>query len=342
MQIINESNYIIINGLKIINPSLVAKLQSADNQKSELIDSCLSLGFEVMEFSRHKGQADWLKHQVGQWFGRFGADFEDKVLKQNYEKLEKLLTEGSIQELQKVILEKIEDAKTELQMEKAIEGAIRETENQGPRKGFVFEDHVFKQLEVIAKARFDVVENVGVFPGVGVSKKGDFVYRCGLTNGRIVLELKDYSSSFSPQKIRETINESLVNRGAQFGIFLVSSEEALPDCFGSFFWENNYIVTTHQYLEVALKFALVDVYRQSQKARQSALDLEVLNSELSQCLDLLKTIDRISSGMKSAQKNIGRTSDDITALKEDLSLRIKRLLTLTNDNSKLEVENEKQ
>ncbi len=94
--------------------------------------------------------------------------------------------------------------------------------NNTPAKGVVFEELVFNQLTEIASVRNDIVEDVGAQTGRGTSKKGDITYDSTESQVRLVYELKDQASTFTFQKIKDLMCESIENRNAHYGVFLVN------------------------------------------------------------------------------------------------------------------------
>lgn len=328
MKVIINSSNIIINELEVCDADIAAKLSGMrHDQIHEFLRLSLRAGFEVFRFAADRGETDWVKSEMQDLFRSFGKNFEDTILKENYKRYAELLNQDTLDKLKADLIEKIETSKQEILTQKEVGEAIELVLENTPVKGFGFEERVARDLEKFARGRFDTVEALGTSVGHGNSKVGDFIYRDGLTNGRIVLELKNYETSLSFPKIRNQIQESIHNRNAQFCLYIVNSTECLPEAVGEFFFEGNFIVTTYKYLEIALKFALVDIYRQSRAARTNSLNVEELNTELNQIVTLVGSMDKLSNGIRSTQKSLGKVESDLVSIKDDIHVRIKKLLS---------------
>ena len=100
---------------------------------------------------------------------------------------------------------------------------------RGTAKGRTFEEAVFDAVEAIAAAQGDCAEPVGDL-AEGGGKRGDVVISVdaatGPARGRIVIEAKD--RRISRKKSLEELAEGLDQRSAQFGVWVVPSEEELP------------------------------------------------------------------------------------------------------------------
>ena len=94
-----------------------------------------------------------------------------------------------------------------------------------------------QKLSEITRLNGDELENttetVGVIPH---SKKGDYVVTlAGQNPRRVVFELKNVSSEkFSPSKIHDSLEQSMKNREASYGVFVVEDVETVPESIGWF------------------------------------------------------------------------------------------------------------
>ena len=106
-----------------------------------------------------------------------------------------------------------------------------------PLKGHEFEVICEQKLSEITRLNGDELENttetVGVIPH---SKKGDYVVTlAGQNPRRVVFELKNVSSEkFSPSKIHDSLEQSMKNREASYGVFVVKDVETVPESIGWF------------------------------------------------------------------------------------------------------------
>jgi len=116
-----------------------------------------------------------------------------------------------------------------LRDEKAASVELAAERERGTAKGRTFEEAVFDAVEAIAAAQGDCAEPVGDL-AEGGGKRGDVVISVdaatGPARGRIVIEAKD--RRISRKKSLEELAEGLDQRSAQFGVWVVPSEEELP------------------------------------------------------------------------------------------------------------------
>jgi hypothetical protein len=111
-------------------------------------------------------------------------------------------------------------AKDEIEIEQA----------RGTAKGRDFEDRVHDVIDGIATARGDVAHHVGDQAGETRGKKGDTVVEIGAGSGpalaKIAFDPKD--SQLTRPKAWEVLNGSLDDRGADYAVLVVASEENVP------------------------------------------------------------------------------------------------------------------
>ena len=116
-----------------------------------------------------------------------------------------------------------------LRDEKAASVELAAERERGTAKGRTFEEAVFDAVEAIAAAQGDCAEPVGDL-AEGGGKRGEVVVSVdaatGPARGRIVIEAKD--RRISRKKSLEELAEGLDQRSAQFGVWVVPSEEELP------------------------------------------------------------------------------------------------------------------
>jgi hypothetical protein len=116
-----------------------------------------------------------------------------------------------------------------LRDEKSAAVQLAAERERGTAKGRSFEEAVFDAVEAIAAAQGDCAEPVGDLTEGG-GKRGDVVVAVdaatGPARGRIVVEAKD--RRISRKRSLEELAEGLDQRSAQFGVWVVPSEEELP------------------------------------------------------------------------------------------------------------------
>ncbi|CAN5594333.1 hypothetical protein BH20ACT18_BH20ACT18_02870 [soil metagenome] len=111
--------------------------------------------------------------------------------------------------------------------EKQLELAIER--DRGTAKGRSYEEAVFEAVDVIAVAQGDDAEAVGDRKGA-TRKTGDVVVGIdgcrGPARGRVVFEAKDSKLS-RPEAVRQ-LDRAMAERGADYAVLVVPSEEHLP------------------------------------------------------------------------------------------------------------------
>ena len=116
-----------------------------------------------------------------------------------------------------------------LRDEKAASVELAAERERGTAKGRTFEEAVFDAVEAIAAAQGDCAEPVGDL-ATGGGKRGDTVVSVdgagGPARGRVVFEAKD--RKISRKKALEELTEALDQRSAQFGVWVVPSDDELP------------------------------------------------------------------------------------------------------------------
>jgi hypothetical protein len=129
--------------------------------------------------------------------------------------------------------ERIEGLTTEITALRERLGAreqIEAEQSRGTAKGRDFEDRIHALLDEIATARGDVAHHVGDLAGETRGKKGDTVIElgagCGPCLAKIAFDPKD--SQLTRPKAWEVLNGSLDDRGADYAVLVVASEENIP------------------------------------------------------------------------------------------------------------------
>jgi hypothetical protein len=104
-------------------------------------------------------------------------------------------------------------------------------QSRGTAKGRSFEEKVHEVIDEIAGVRDDVAHHVGDLPGETRGKKGDTVIEIGGAVGpclaKVAFDPKD-SSNLTRPKAWDVLNGSLDDRGADYAVLVVATEENLP------------------------------------------------------------------------------------------------------------------
>jgi hypothetical protein len=111
-------------------------------------------------------------------------------------------------------------AKEELEAEQA----------RGTAKGRDFEDRVHAVLDSVATARGDAAHHVGDTQGETRGKKGDTVVEIGAGAGPCLAKIAFESKDSRPgrPKAWEALNGALEDRGADYAVLVVATEENIP------------------------------------------------------------------------------------------------------------------
>lgn len=139
-------------------------------------------------------------------------------------------------QLRSLISDDITKLRTDLGIEEAVEAEREELVERTTLHGYDFEDACEPILEQIVRARMgDELERTVNTPGILTGRTvGDFVITLhDRPDCKIVLETKAMDTISLPE-IHRQMGESMENRGAQYGIFVVRNRESLPGGVGSF------------------------------------------------------------------------------------------------------------
>ncbi len=166
------------------------------------------------------------------------------------------------------------------------------------------------------------------------SKKGDFVSTISENGKKIVFEVKDVST-ISAAEIQRTLEESIENREASYGVLIVKFVESLPKSIGWFQeFGNNMLAcalsTTekeeglhYELLLIACKWARTRVMLQSLK--ESKVNAEFIQSRITkiqnkltelrtiktQCTNIMTASDKIKTIAKELEDEIGMELSEI-------------------------------
>ena len=212
--------------------------------------------------------------------------------------------------------------------EKAFDEEKASLIDASPSKGLYFEDLVLNDLRHIAEVRNDLVEVVGTQPGKGTSKKGDLLYYISSIRSRIVFELKDYGSSkFTFAKIKGLMDDSRANRDAPYGVFLVKNESCLPEGIGRFYMADDFIIATHEFVEIATKVAIMMTHQKlARMVSQEGPDWMSIEMNIEEMKTTLEELSDLESSCATASKAITKTSDGIRRVSRNLTEKIESLL----------------
>lgn len=125
--------------------------------------------------------------------------------------------------LRQAMTGEIDRLRTDLGLKKGMEEVTSTT----TLKGRVFEEYCEEILEGYTMGYGDTVENTADVLGSLRGKKGDLVVTLNGSGGRIAFELKDVGRISGPE-VRKTLDESIKNRDASYGVLVARYVESLP------------------------------------------------------------------------------------------------------------------
>ena len=194
-------------------------------------------------------------------------------------------------------------------------------------KGFSFEDYCEKVLSDVIRKQTSgdelqrTTEEYGLLAG---SKKGDFVIKLGESSSKIVIEAKDVGN-ISLNDIHKILEESMENRDAKYGIFVVKNVESMPMSVGFFkeYYGNQLVVAlgTSESEELLAKELLLVAFNWAKAKLLSEVGIEgkkditpIVREKIQQIQDALNNFRNIRThctNLEKATKKILDISDDI-------------------------------
>lgn len=110
----------------------------------------------------------------------------------------------------------------------------KDIEQKTPLKGQKFEEYCRSELGELTHVIGDTLEDTSKTTGsVANSKKGDLVATVAGTDARIVIEVKNVTE-MSEREASDVLDDSMENRGADFGLLVMKNVEAFSKSMGRF------------------------------------------------------------------------------------------------------------
>ncbi len=196
-------------------------------------------------------------------------------------------------------------------------------------KGRPYEEAVCEAIDAIAAGQGDDCEPVGDVRGTG-GRKGDVVVGidgcAGPPRGRIVFEAKH--AQVARKRALEELDEAMAQRNADFGVWVVPTEEQLPARAHALREVNGdklFVVYdprdgSRLALEVAYSLARARVLMA--RGQADGLDAGALKAETERALTALEDVRRIKLTLTSASSSI----EDARALVEAMAGRVREHL----------------
>jgi len=220
----------------------------------------------------------------------------------------------------------------EIREKLGINEAVEKEKEKGTKKGLDFEDQCEEKLQWIARIHSDKLERTGDVAGkITLSKKGDFVLTLGDLNKKIVFEMKNMPH-ISEKYIHRELKESIENREADYGIFVVKNKKSLPDSVGWFNeYDGNHLVCAVEnsdndaimdgdIIHIAYKWARAKLRIEASKEKK--IDASVIMSKTSEIQDKLGDLMKI----KRQCANIDKSTEAIRDTTKETEKAIKKQL----------------
>lgn len=203
---------------------------------------------------------------------------------------------------------KLELAGLRSEREKAVDVAAEAA--RGTAKGRPYEEAVAEAVDAIARGMGDDSDAVGDFRGAG-GRKGDVVVDIdgcsGAARGRIVFEAKNARKS-RPEALAE-LEEAMAQRGADYGVWVVPSEDRLParaPALREVGGDKLFVVYDPEEGSLALQVAYSLARARVLMARGGVdgLDAPALRAEVERALGALEDVRRIKLHLTNAAGGI--------------------------------------
>lgn len=222
------------------------------------------------------------------------------------------------------------------------EKAVEEAEEAGTRKGFTFEENVFRAIEAIADPRGDCATHTGAEAAEGGGKKGDVLVEIGAgsgpASGRIVFEVKD--KRLSKNVAWAELNEAMAVRAASFGVLVVAGEDRVPAGREQLSeYEGNKLIVAvdrdePESLALAIAYRLAAARVAMARGRDLTVDAGEVRAVAEEAKSALKQAQSIRStltGIKTSSDKAKATLDEMVAGVEAKLDRIDALVAEADD-----------
>jgi hypothetical protein len=199
----------------------------------------------------------------------------------------------------------------ELRSEKQKLTEIAALQEKGTAKGRSYEEAVALAVDAIAAVQGDDCEAVGDLRGEG-GRKGDVVVAIGACSGpargRIVFEAKN--SQLSRNRALAELDEAIETRGADFGIFVVPSEDKLPARtrpLREFNGDKMFVVydpASDERLALEVAYALARARVLMHRGGSEAVDPAAVRTEVERAVLAMENVRRIKTQLTNATGGI--------------------------------------
>jgi hypothetical protein len=217
---------------------------------------------------------------------------------------------------------------------------IEAEQSRGTAKGRDFEERVHDVIDEIASARDDVAHHVGDLPGETRGKKGDTVIEigagCGPCLAKIAFDPKD-SSNITRPKAWEVLNGSLEDRGADYAVLVVATEENLPAGTQNLVeYEGNKLIVAvdrEQPERIVLETAYGLARARALAARRDdlALDAPAMKEAIDEARRAMESLKSARQSLTGIRKNADSIETALAGMEENAKAALARADSLIAD-----------
>ena len=223
----------------------------------------------------------------------------------------------------------VEIAKLKAEKEKALEVAAEH--DRSTAKGRPYEEAVFEALDAIAHGQGDDCDAVGDLPGVG-GRKGDVLVAidgcAGPARGRIVFEAKN--SQVPKRRALEELDEAMAQRDADYGVWVVPTEEQLPartQPMREFNGDKLFVVYDPEEGRIALQvaYSLARARVLMAKGDGDGLDATALRAEVERALGALEEGRRIRQQLTHAANGVEAAREILEGMERRVKAHLQQI-----------------
>jgi hypothetical protein len=327
-----------IDGLTLRSADTIELLKKMEPLEVEsLIDSLLSTVAKIGEGATTAGLIveefrEYINKKTREEFEGFRKELTESLkeiakttieeLKERNQDLSKTLEKNS-KELEQLIERKIGEKLQEISEKIAVKEREEEIRERTTLKGLDFEMMVFEECKKMVDGTEEVADFVGNKPGTLKRKTGDILIRHSLQRGGIkpktVVECKDKDlSNASAGEVLREIEEALANREADACLYLIRSEEQMPESFRPIKIGSNFVVASCD-MDLGLLVRITKLVgsiecRIEASAEEIGVDLDFARRELKNIMTFLSDfneIQRLSQLVSKHSKKIGQNTEKL-------------------------------
>jgi hypothetical protein len=203
---------------------------------------------------------------------------------------------------------------------------------RGTAKGRDFEERVHDVLDSIASARGDVAHHVGDLQGETRGKKGDTVVEIGAAAGpclaKVAFDPKD--SGLSRPKAWEVLNGSLDDRGADYAVLVVATEENLPPKTQNLVeYEGDKLIVAvdredPERIVLETAYGLARARALSGHQDELALDARAMKEAIDEARRALESVKKGRQALTGMRKNADSVEESLAAIEDGVKAALGR------------------